>query len=59
MHDTSEPVIYQLKVVLLGVSPMIWRRLAPSVIFYSPYSGSALVLSRGIYMQAEILAITA
>ena len=27
MHDTSDPAIYQLKVVLLGVSPMIWRRL--------------------------------
>ena len=24
---TSAPVIYQLKVVLLGISPMIWRRL--------------------------------
>jgi hypothetical protein len=24
---TSEPVIYQLKVVLQGISPMIWRRL--------------------------------
>ncbi len=27
MSDLSEPVIYQLKVVLLGISPMIWRRL--------------------------------
>jgi hypothetical protein len=27
MSDSSEPVIYQLKVVLLGISPMIWRRL--------------------------------
>ncbi len=27
MHDTSDPAIYQLKVVLLGVSPMVWRRL--------------------------------
>ncbi len=27
MSETSEPIIYQLKVVLLGVSPMIWRRL--------------------------------
>jgi len=25
--STSEPAIYQLKVALLGVSPMIWRRL--------------------------------
>ncbi len=24
---TLEPAIYQLKVVLLGISPMIWRRL--------------------------------
>ncbi|MCP3933553.1 MAG: plasmid pRiA4b ORF-3 family protein [Bacteroidetes bacterium] len=24
---TPEPAIYQLKVILLGVSPMIWRRL--------------------------------
>ena len=28
MHVTSDPAIYQLKVVLLGVSPMIWRRLS-------------------------------
>lgn len=27
MSDSSEPVIYQLKVVLLGISPMSWRRL--------------------------------
>jgi hypothetical protein len=27
MSDSSEPVIYQLKVVLLGINPMIWRRL--------------------------------
>ena len=27
MSETPEPTIYQLKVVLLDVSPMIWRRL--------------------------------
>ncbi len=27
MPDSSLPVIYQLKVLLLGISPMIWRRL--------------------------------
>ena len=27
MSETPEATIYQLKVVLLGVSPMIWRRL--------------------------------
>ena len=27
MSGTHEPIIYQLKVVLLDVSPMIWRRL--------------------------------
>ena len=27
MPETPEPIIYQLKVVLLSVSPMIWRRL--------------------------------
>ena len=27
MPEISAPVIYQLKVVLLDVSPMIWRRL--------------------------------
>jgi hypothetical protein len=27
MSDSSLPVIYQLKVLLLGISPMIWRRL--------------------------------
>ena len=27
MSETPEPILYQLKVVLLGVSPMIWRRL--------------------------------
>jgi len=27
MVYTTEPTIYQLKVVLLGISPMIWRRL--------------------------------
>jgi hypothetical protein len=27
MVHTPEPTIYQLKVVLLGISPMIWRRL--------------------------------
>ncbi len=26
LPDSSFPVIYQLKVVLLGISPMIWRR---------------------------------
>ena len=26
MSDSSEPVIYQLKVVLLGISPMIWGK---------------------------------
>jgi hypothetical protein len=30
MSDSSFPVIYQLKVVLLGISPMIWRRLKVS-----------------------------
>ncbi len=30
MSDSSFPVIYQLKVVLLGISPMIWRRLLVS-----------------------------
>ena len=30
MAKTTEPVIYQLKVVLLGISPMIWRRLLVS-----------------------------
>ncbi len=30
MSDSSFPVIYQLKVVLLGISPMIWRRLQVS-----------------------------
>ena len=30
MVKTTEPVIYQLKVVLLGISPMIWRRLLVS-----------------------------
>jgi len=30
MYDSSESVIYQLKVVLLGISPMIWRRLKVS-----------------------------
>jgi hypothetical protein len=27
MVHTTEPTIYQLKVALLGISPMIWRRL--------------------------------
>jgi len=27
MSEPPDPIIYQLKVVLLGVSPMIWRRL--------------------------------
>jgi hypothetical protein len=27
MVHTTEPTIYRLKVVLLGISPMIWRRL--------------------------------
>ena len=27
MSQTPEPIVYQLKVVLLGISPMIWRRL--------------------------------
>jgi hypothetical protein len=27
MFDSFQTVIYQLKVVLLGISPMIWRRL--------------------------------
>ncbi|MBV8883014.1 MAG: hypothetical protein JO235_03295 [Chroococcidiopsidaceae cyanobacterium CP_BM_RX_35] len=27
MTNLSELVIYKLKVVLLGISPMIWRRL--------------------------------
>ncbi len=27
MQPSSAPVVYQLKVVLQGISPMIWRRL--------------------------------
>ncbi len=27
MPDSSESVVYQLRVVLLGISPLIWRRL--------------------------------
>ena len=27
MSDLPEPVVYQIKVVLQGISPMIWRRL--------------------------------
>ena len=27
MSSLKDPVIYQLKVVLAGISPMIWRRL--------------------------------
>ena len=30
MSETSTPVIYQLKIVLLGLSPMIWRRIKVS-----------------------------
>lgn len=30
MIDPAERVIYQLKVVLLGISPMIWRRVKVS-----------------------------
>jgi len=30
MTDSGTPVIYQLKVVLKGISPMIWRRLQVS-----------------------------
>ena len=30
MSETPTPVIYQLKVVLLGISPMIWRRILVS-----------------------------
>ena len=30
MSDSSEPVIYQLKIVLLGISPTIWRRILVS-----------------------------
>ncbi|NJK58561.1 MAG: plasmid pRiA4b ORF-3 family protein [Pleurocapsa sp. SU_5_0] len=27
MSKTKPPVTYQLKIVLLGISPMIWRRI--------------------------------
>ncbi len=40
MADLYEPVIYQLKVVLLGISQMIWRRLlvhSDSTITYLHY----------------------
>ena len=30
MSETPTPVIYKLKVVLLGISPMIWRRIKVS-----------------------------
>ncbi|MGE5659579.1 MAG: IS1096 element passenger TnpR family protein [Actinomycetota bacterium] len=30
MSESSFPVIYQFKVVLLGISPMIWRRVLVS-----------------------------
>ena len=30
MLETNPPVIYQLKIVLLGISPMIWRRIKVS-----------------------------
>jgi hypothetical protein len=47
MHDRIEPVIYQFKVVLRRISPMIWRRLlvrsdaVPSPIF-TTFSTSVL-----------------
>ncbi|WP_145837541.1 plasmid pRiA4b ORF-3 family protein, partial [Dulcicalothrix desertica] len=27
MSNSSEPVVYQLKILLLGISPTIWRRV--------------------------------
>ena len=30
MSETSTPVTYQLKIVLVGISPMIWRRIKVS-----------------------------
>jgi len=30
MNDSVKPVIYQLKIILLNISPMIWRRLLVS-----------------------------
>jgi len=30
MSEINPPVIYQLKIVLVGISPMIWRRLLVS-----------------------------
>ncbi|RMF23881.1 MAG: plasmid pRiA4b ORF-3 family protein [Cyanobacteria bacterium J083] len=30
MSETNLPVIYQLKIVLVGISPMIWRRIKVS-----------------------------
>ena len=30
MPETNPPVVYQLKIVLLGISPMIWRRVKVS-----------------------------
>lgn len=29
MPDSQTPCVYQFKVVLRGISPMIWRRLLP------------------------------
>lgn len=26
MNDSTVPIVYQLKVALIGISPMIWRR---------------------------------
>ncbi|HEY9600471.1 MAG TPA: hypothetical protein V6C85_02600 [Allocoleopsis sp.] len=48
MSDSSEPVIYQLKVVLLGISPMSWRRLLvksdSTIEDYSSGNGSVALL---------------
>ena len=30
MLESTPPVIYQLKIVLVGISPMIWRRIRVS-----------------------------
>jgi Plasmid pRiA4b ORF-3-like protein len=30
MSDFSEPLIYRLKIILLSISPMIWRRVLVS-----------------------------
>ena len=56
MSDFPEPVVYQLKVVLQGISPMIWRRLlVPAVSVSVALAATVRLIERGFEVSVTLV----